>query len=56
MQASLSRDLVARVLWSVVGLLLTASVVALCWPATLGGTTAYVLVSGDSMEPDHAQR
>lgn len=51
MSISASSDRIARVLGSVVGLLLTAGVVALCWPATLGGTTAYVLVSGDSMEP-----
>ena len=44
-------DRVVRGLTGVVALLAVLGVLALCWPARLGGSTSYVMVSGDSMEP-----
>ena len=44
-------DRLMRRLTGVAGVLLVLGVLALCWPARLGGWSSYVLVSGDSMEP-----
>jgi signal peptidase len=44
-------DRVVRRLTGVAGLLVVLGVLALCWPARLGGSASYVMVSGDSMEP-----
>ena len=46
-----SDDRVVRRLTHVTGMLFVLGVLALCWPARLGGSTTYVMVAGDSMEP-----
>ena len=44
-------DRFVRRLTRLAALLAVLGVLALCWPARLGGSTSYVMVSGDSMEP-----